>query len=94
MKATDLFNCRKEDFETNETFAKKVYETARRYRSSLHFTPTESFHVLHILAKYYGESVTDILSAIRDIEFNHPSKKYRIQWVKCLGEHYLTIDKR
>lgn len=94
MKATDLFNCRKEDFETNETFARRVYETARRYRSSLHFTPTESWHVLRILAKYYGESVTDILSAIRDIELNHPSKKYRIQWVKCLSEYYLVIDKR
>lgn len=29
MKATDLFNIRKEEFETNETFAKRVYETAK-----------------------------------------------------------------
>lgn len=94
MKATDLFNYRKEEFETIESFSKRVYETARRFRHSLHFTPTESWHVLQILAKYYGESVTDILSAIRDIELNHPSKKYRIQWVKCLNEHYLVIDKR
>lgn len=36
MKATDLFNYRKEDFETIESFSKRVYETAKRYRSSLH----------------------------------------------------------
>lgn len=94
MKATDLFNIKKEEFETNETFAKRVYETAKRYRSSLHFTSQESWHVLTILAKYYKESVSDILSAIRDIEWNNPSKKYRIQWVKCLSEHYLVVDKR
>lgn len=94
MKATDLFNYRKEDFETVETFAKRLYETAKRYRSSLLFTPDESWHVLSILAKYYNESVSDILSVIRNIEFSTPSKKYSIQWVKCLGEHYLTIDKR
>lgn len=65
MKATDLFNIRKEEFETNETFAKRVYETAKRYRSSLHFTAQESWHVLTILARYYKESVSDILSANR-----------------------------
>lgn len=94
MKATDLFNYRKEEFETNETFAKRVYETAKRYRRSLHFTAQESRYVLIILSRYYKESVSDILSAIRDIEWNNPSKKYRIQWVKCLEEHYLVIDKR
>lgn len=94
MKATDLFNYRKEDFETIESFSKRVYETAKRYRSSLHFTPQESYHVLTILAKYYNESASDILSAIRDIEFRCASRKYRIQWVKCLSEHYLVIDKR
>ena len=94
MKATDLFNIRKEEFETNETFAKRVYETAKRYRSSLHFIAQESWHVLTILARYYKESVSDILSAIRDIEWNNPSKKYRIQWVKCLAEYYLVVDKR
>lgn len=94
MKAIDLFNIRKEEFETNESFAKRVYDTAKRYRSSLHFTPQESWHVLIILARYYKESASDILSAIRDIELNNPSKKYRIQWVKCLAEHYLVIDKR
>lgn len=94
MKATDLFNYRKEEFETNETFAKRVYETAKRYRRSLHFTAQESWYVLIILSRYYKESVLDILSAIRDIEWNNPSKKYRIQWVKCLAEHYLVIDKR
>lgn len=83
MKATDLFNYRKEDFETIE-----------RYRSTLHFTPQESYHVLTILARYYNESASDILSAIRDIEWNHPSNKYRIQWVKCLANHYLVVDKR
>lgn len=94
MKATDLFNIRKEEFETNETFAKRVYETAKRYRSLLYFTSQESWHVLTILARYYKESVSDILSAIRDIEWDNPSKKYRIQWVKCLAEHYLVVDKR
>ncbi len=101
MKATDLFNYRKEDFETIESFskrvyetAKRVYETAKRYRSSLVFTPQESYHVLTILAKYYNEDASDILSAIRDIEFRSASKKYRIQWVKCLANHYLVIDKR
>lgn len=94
MKATNLFNYKKEDFETVESFSKRVYETAKRYRRSLHFTPQESYHVLMILARYYKESTSDILSAIRDIEWNHPSKKYRIQWVKCLAEHYLVIDKR
>lgn len=94
MKAENLYNARLEDFETVESFAKRVYETAKRFRPSLHFSPSESWHVLQILAKYYGESVLDILSAIRDIELNHPSKKYRIQWVKCLEHHYLTIDKR
>lgn len=93
MKATDLFNSRKEEFETIESFSKRVYETAKRYRSSLHFTPQESYHVLTILAKYYNESVSDTLSAIRDIEFRCASKKYRIQWVKCLADHYLVIDK-
>lgn len=94
MKATDLFNYKKEEFETVETFAKRVYETAKRYRKGLHFTPSESWHVLTILARYYKESVSDILSAIRDIEWNNPSKKYRIQWVKCLAENYLVVDKR
>lgn len=94
MKATDLFNSRLEDFETVESFSKRVYETAKRYRNSLQFTPQESYHVLTILARYYKESVSDILSAIRDIEFRSASKKFRIQWVQCLGQHYLIIDKR
>lgn len=94
MKATDLFNYRKEEFETVESFSKRVYETAKRYRRGLHFTPSESYHVLSILAKYYNESVSNILSAIRDIEFRSASRKYRIQWVKCLADHYLVIDKR
>lgn len=94
MKATDLFNYKKEEFETIESFAKRVYETAKRYRVGLHFNPSESWHVLTILARYYKENPSDILSAIRYIELSHPSKKYRIQWVKCLGEHYLVIDKR
>lgn len=94
MKAENLYNARLEDFETVESFAKRVYETAKIYRRSLHFTHQESYHVLTILARYYNESVSDILSAIRDIELCHPSKKYRIQWVKCLSEHYLVIDKR
>lgn len=94
MRARDLFNSRKEEFETNETFAKRVYETAKRYRRGLIFTPQESWHVLTILAKYYKESVSDILSAIRDVEWSNPSKKYRIQWVKCLADHYLVVDKR
>lgn len=94
MKATDLFNSKKEDFETSESFAKRVYETAKRFRSSLIFNADESWVVLQRLAKYYNESTLDILSAIRDVELSNTSKKYRIQWVQCLGKHYLTIDKR
>ena len=94
MKATDLFNSRLEEFETTESFAKRVYETAKRYRRCLIFTPQESYYVIIILAKYYKESVSDILSAIRDLEFRCASKKYRIQWVKCLADHYLVIDKQ
>lgn len=93
MKATDLFNYKREELETIESFSKRVYDTAKRYRSCLVFTPEESFHVLMMLAKYYKESVSDILSAIKDVELRN-STKYRIQWVKCLAEHYLVISKR
>lgn len=94
MKATDLFNSRLEEFETVETFAKRLYETAKRYRSSLIFNQFESFHVARLLAKYYKEEVQDIISVIRDIEFCNPSNKYRIQWVQCLGKHYLVVERR
>lgn len=94
MNPTSLFNYRISDFETVESISKRVYETARRYRKCMYFTPSESYHVLNILSKYYKESASDILSAIRYVELCRPSKKYRIQWVQCLGEHYLVIDKR
>ena len=94
MRATDLFNYKKEEFETVETFAKRVYETAKRYRSSLIFTHIESVKVINTLAKYYNESYTDMLSAVRSLELCRPSEKYRIQWVQCLGIHYLVVDKR
>lgn len=94
MNPENLYNSRMYDFETVETFAKRVYETAKRYRKSLIFTDVESYHVLKILAKYYKEEVSDILAAIRYIELNRPSKVYLIQWVKCLDKHYLMIDKR
>lgn len=94
MKVTDLFNYKKEDYETNETFAKRVYETAKRVSGSLNLNLNESWIVLQRLAKYYDESSMNIISAIRDIELCNPSKKYRIQWVQCLGDHYLVIDKR
>lgn len=94
MKATDLFNSRLEEFETVETFSKRLYETAKRYRSSLIFNHDEGYHVIRLLAKYYNEEVQDIISVIRNIEFCNPSKKYRIQWVQCLGKHYLVVDKR
>lgn len=94
MKPTSLFNYRISDFETVESFSKRVYETARRYRKCMHFTPSGSYHVLDILSRYYKESANDILSAIRYVELCKPSKKYQIQWVQCLGEHYLVIDKR
>lgn len=90
MKATDLFNQRKEEFETTESFAKRVYETAKRYNSSLIFTPQESYHVLTILAKYYKETAYEILSVIRNLEYTECSKKYRIQWVKCLDSHIVS----
>ena len=94
MKAVDLFNYKKEEFETVESFAKRVYDTAKRYRSCLQFSAAESYHVLEILANYYKESVSEILSAVRDFEYQNPSKKYRIQWVQCLGEYYLAIEKK
>lgn len=94
MEATSLFNYRTSDFETVESFSKRLYETARRYNKSLIFTASESRHIVYILSRYYKESYSNILSAIRNIELSTPSKKYRIQWVKCLGEHYLVIDKR
>lgn len=94
MKAVELFNYKREEFETVETFAKRVYETAKRYRKELQFTPVESNHVLAMLSKYYKESASDILSAIRDIEWQNPSEKYRIQWVQCLGEYYLAVEKK
>lgn len=94
MEATDLFNYRTSDFETVESFSKRLYETARRYNKSLIFTANESRHVVCILSKYYKESYSNILSVIRNIELCTPSKKYRIKWVKFLGEHYLVIGKR
>lgn len=94
MRPENLFNYKASDFETVESFAKRVYDTAKRYRKSLIFTDSESYHVLTILAKYYKEDVSDILSAIRYIEYNRPSSVYLIQWVKCLGKYYLCIDKR
>lgn len=94
MKVADLFNSRKEDFENVETFAKRVYDTVKRYRPSLILNQNESFHIIRLLARYYNEEAMDIISAIRDLEFNNPSKKYRIQWVQCLGKHYLAVDKR
>lgn len=94
MKATDLFNAKKEEFETIETFAKRVYDTAKRYRSSMIFNAEESYHVISILAKFYKETASDILAVIRDIEFCNPSKRYRIQWVKCLAKHYLVVERR
>lgn len=93
MKATDLFNYKKEEFETVELFLKRVYDTAKRYRSSLILTPEESTHVLMLLAKYYKENISEILSVIRDSEMDN-NTKIRVQWVKCLAEHYLVIEKR
>lgn len=94
MKASDLFNSRKEEFETNETFAKRVYLTVKRFRSSLILTDDETERIIWNLSRYYKENFMDIVSAIRDIEYNHPSKKYRIQYVNCLGRKYLAVDKR
>lgn len=94
MKAPSLFNYRKSDFETVESFSKRLYETARRYNKRLIFTASESRHIVYILSRYYKKSYSDILSVIINIELCTPSKKYRIQWVECLGEHYLVIDKR
>lgn len=94
MKATNLFNARKEDFETDESFAKRVYDTAKRYRSHLIFNPQDSYHVLTLLAKYYKESVSDILSVIRDIEWRDASRKYSIDWVKHDGQYYLMVERK
>lgn len=94
MKATDLVNRKKETFETVETFAKRVYDTAKRIGKSMIFTPSESWRIIDRLAKYYDESPFEIISAIGNLELSEHSEKYRIQWVKCLGEHYLIISER
>lgn len=94
MKATDLFNSRKEEFETVETFVRRVYETARRVNKSLMLTADESSKVVWLLAKYYGVMYFQIVEVIRNIEHCTPSKRYRIQWVRCLGDHYLDIERR
>lgn len=46
MEATSLFNYRTSDFETVESFSKRLYETARRYNKNLIFTASESRHVV------------------------------------------------
>lgn len=93
MKATDLFNSRKEEFETVESFAKRIYDTVKRCQPSLVLSYDEGWRVLRLLAKYYKEEMSDIISVIRDIEYCNPSSKYRIQWVQCLGQHYLAVDR-
>ena len=90
MNANDLFNTKKEEFENTETFAERLYKTAKRVNRSLILDPSESQKVIFLLSRYYGENTQDILSVIR----NCTSGKYRIQWVKCLGDHYLTIELR
>lgn len=94
MEAKNLYNAKKEEFETVETFSKRLYDTVRRYRKSMVLTDVESWYIVKLLARYYKEEPKDILYVIRSIEWNHPSKVYRIQWVKCLDKHYLVVEKR
>lgn len=94
MSPENLYNSRIHDFETVETFAKRVYDTAKRYRKSLILNENESKEVVNRLAKYYNESTYDITLALRYVEQTKKSKKYVIQIVKCLGKYYLNIDKR
>lgn len=94
MKVQNLFNVRKLEFENVESFSKRLYETIKRYRGSMILNERESWYVINLLSKYYKEEWSDILSIIRDIEYNQPSKKYLIQYVQCLGKHYLMVEKR
>lgn len=94
MQPVDLFNYKKEEFETVETFAKRVYDTAKRCDKSLCLNYDDSRKVVSLLAKYYKVSSGDIISSIKHIEYSKPSKKYRVLWVQCLGKHYLDVSKR
>lgn len=94
MQPVDLFNYKKEEFETVETFAKRVYDTAKRCDKSLCLNYYDSWKVVSLLAKYYKVSSGDIISSIKHIEYCKPSKKYRVLWVQCLGKHYLDVSKR
>ena len=93
MKVTDLFN-KREEFETVETFAKRLYQTSKRICPSLMIDNIQTQKIILLLAKYYQEDYLDIQTIIRGYSYEYYSKKYNIQLVQCLGKHYLTINAR
>lgn len=87
-------NYRKEEEETNETFAKRVYETVKRISSCGDCNLNQTRIAINRISKYYQIEYNEVIDLIRSIEYNNPSKKYRIQYVQCLGKYYLTVEKR
>ena len=94
MKLEYLINYKKEEFETADTFCKHVLETAKRVCPSLMISKNETYKIICLLAKYYKIEYNEVIEIIREIEFSNPSKKYLLQYIQCLGEHYLNIEKR
>lgn len=94
MRATELYNYRTERNENNESFAKRVYDTVKRFRKSMILIPSESWHIITLLSRYYKTDEYDILSVIKSLEDFEPSTKYRIQWVHVSSDRYLIVDKR
>ena len=94
MEVTNLFNAKKEEFETVETFAKRLYQTSKRICPSLMIDNIQTQKIILLLAKYYKEDYSDIKSIIRGYGYEYRSTKYDIQLVQCLGKHYLTINAR
>lgn len=94
MKLEYLINYKKEEFETVDTFCKHVLETAKRVCPSLMMSQNDTYKIITLLAKYYKIEYSEVIDIIKEIEFGKPSKKYIIQYIQCLNNHYLNIDKR
>ena len=93
MKLKYLLNYKTEEFETADTFCKRVFETSKRVCSSLMINKYDTQKIIMLLAKYYKIEYHEVIDIIREIEFNALSKKYRILYVQCLGSYYLDISK-
>ena len=94
MKLQDLFNYQKEEFETNDSFAEHVLKTAKHVCPSLIINKNETHKIICSLAKFYKIEYSEVIEIIREIELRNPSKKYLLQYIQCLGQHYLNIEKR